>query len=167
MICKYLAIRGESLPENKGDAVFQHFKIYFRDKKKTINLVFKYSRRFTPDEKNILTSNYKQRCLTVKDYRFCVSYAAYILGDRTIRDLTHTWTYINPEIQKGKFKPEEDALLLEHVKLSPSFCWTAIAANYLPNRSPYQCRKRYLLLIRRQSTQTTQKTKKSKKKRGR
>ena len=49
---------------------------------------------------------YKYRCSVIKDYRFSVSYAAYLLGDRCIREITHLWTYLNPDIQKGAFTSE-------------------------------------------------------------
>ena len=88
----------------------------------------------------------------VKDYRFCVSHAAYLLGDRGIREITHVWTYINPDIQKGSFTAEEDAILLLHANQTSPTCWSTLAASQLPNRSAVQCRTRYVQLTKAQST---------------
>ena len=99
---------------------------------------------------------YKRRCSVLKDYRFSVSYGAYLLGDRCIRKITHLWTYLNPDVQKGPFQPEEDALLFQHANQTPAFSWPTLAATYLPERSAAQCRQRYCQLTK---TRTTQKKK--------
>ncbi|CAF3607259.1 unnamed protein product [Adineta steineri] len=114
--------------------------------------------RFTKPEKELLLSIYKHRCSVMKDYRFCLSYAAYRMGDRCIREITHAWTYLNPDIQKGSFSPEEDALLLQHVTQTTSVCWSTVASTHLPSRSAVQCRQRYFQLIKPRSTQKTKKT---------
>jgi hypothetical protein len=102
---------------------------------------------------------YKYRCSVIKDHRFSISYAAYLLGDRCIREITHVWTYLNPDIQKGAFKPEEDIILLQHVNQNASTCWSTLAASHLPDRSAVQCRQRYFQLIKPQSKDPTQRTK--------
>ena len=96
---------------------------------------------------------YKHRCSVVKDYRFCVSYAAYVLADRCLREITHAWTYINPEIQKKAFTPEEDTILLEQANGNSTICWATIASNHLPDRSAVQCRQRYLQLTKPPTTE--------------
>ena len=111
-----------------------------------------YFRRFTQPEKDLLLSMYQHRCSVVKDYRFCVSYAAYMLADRCIREVSHVWARLNPEIQKKPFTPEEDAILLEQTSQSSTICWSTIASNHLPDRSGAQCRQRYCQLIKSQST---------------
>jgi hypothetical protein len=98
---------------------------------------------------------YKYRRSVIKDYRFCVSYAAYLLGDRSIREITHVWTYLNPDIQKGSFTPEEDLILLTQANQSVVICWSTLAASHLPDRSAVQCRQRYFQLIKPRSTETT------------
>lgn len=105
------------------------------------------------NEKDTLLSLYTNRCSVAKDYRFCVAYAAYILGDRCVREITRAWTYINPEMQKGKWTPEEDAILLEYAKKNSSICWSRLAARYLPTRSAGKCRARYMRLIKSKSTE--------------
>lgn len=95
---------------------------------------------------------YQYRCSVVKDYRFCVSYAAYVLADRCIREVSHVWARLNPEIQKKSFTPEEDAILLEQTSQTSTICWSTIASNHLPDRSGAQCRQRYHQLIKSQST---------------
>jgi hypothetical protein len=102
---------------------------------------------------------YKYRCSVIKDYRFCVSYAAYLLGDRCIREITHVWTYLTPDIQKSAFTPEEDAILLQHVNQTTPTCWSTLAASHLPDRSAVQCRQRYFQLIKPRSTETNKGTK--------
>ncbi|CAF2899819.1 unnamed protein product [Rotaria sp. Silwood2] len=111
-------------------------------------------RRFTRIEKDLLLSIYKRRS-AIKDYRFSVSYAAYLLGDRCIRGISRVWTYLNPDIQKGSFTPNEDAILLQHVNKTSSICWSTLAANHLPDRSAVQCRQRYSQLIKVRSTEKT------------
>ncbi|CAF3355214.1 unnamed protein product [Rotaria sp. Silwood1] len=115
-------------------------------------------RRFTQTEKDLLLSMYKYRCSVIKDYRFCVSYAAYLLGDRCLREITHVWTYLNPDIQKNSFTPDEDAILLQHANQTSSICWSTLAASHLPNRSAVQCRQRYSQLTKVQSTEKTKQT---------
>lgn len=100
---------------------------------------------------------YQYRCSVVKDYRFCVSYAAYVLADRCIREVSHVWARLNPEIQKKSFTPEEDAILLEQTSQTSTICWSTIASNHLPDRSGAQCRQRYHQLIKSQSTSKTPK----------
>lgn len=96
---------------------------------------------------------YKFRCSVRKDYRFCVSHVAYELGDRGIRELTHVWSRLNPDIQKGPFTAEEDAILLREVKNgNSSICWSTLASAHLPDRSGVQCQHRYSRLIKTQST---------------
>lgn len=112
-----------------------------------------YFRRFTKTEKDTLLAMYQYRCSLMKDYRFCVSYAAYILGDRCIREITHVWTYLNPDIQKSSFTPEEDLILLQHANQNSTICWSTIASSHLPDRSAVQCRQRYFQLIKTQSTE--------------
>lgn len=119
------------------------------------NHYFLYFRRFTQSEKDHLLSMYKYRCSVVKDYRFSISHAAYLLGDRCISEITHVWTYLNPDIQKGAFTPEEDQILLEYSKQNSSICWSTLATNYLPYRSAVQCRQRYFQLKKSQSTEKT------------
>ncbi len=101
---------------------------------------------------------YKYRCSVVKDYRFCISYAAYFLGDRSIREITHVWTYLNPDIQKSSFTPEEDAILLQQTNQNSPICWSTLAASHLPDRSAVQCRQRYFQLIKPRSTETAKRT---------
>lgn len=91
----------------------------------------------------------------MKDYRFSISYAAYVLGDRCIREITHVWTHLNPDIQKGPFTPEEDTILLDYAKQNASICWSTLASSYLPDRSSVQCRQRYIQLTKPQSTEST------------
>lgn len=86
---------------------------------------------------------HQHRCLIVKDYRFCVSYAAYVLADRCIRQISHIWIRLNREIQKKPFTPEEDQILLEQTSQTSSICWSTIASNHFPDRSGTQCRQRY------------------------
>ena len=93
---------------------------------------------------------HQYRCSVVKDYRFSVSYAAYMLGDRCIRDITHVWTYVNPEFQKRPFTPEEDQILRQHASQNSTVCWSTIASSYLPDRSAVQCRQRYFQLLKPQ-----------------
>ena len=116
-----------------------------------------YFRRLSQSEKDRLLSLYKYRCSVIKDYRFCVSHAAYILGDRCIREITHAWTYINPDIQKKAFTPEEDAILLEQANGNSKICWTTIASTHLSDRSAVQCRQRYLQLTKKPSKRTNEK----------
>jgi hypothetical protein len=101
---------------------------------------------------------YQYRCSVIKDYRFCVSHAAYILGDRCIREITHVWTYLNPDIQKRPFTSEEDAILLQHSTQTSSICWSTLAASQLPDRSAVQCRQRYFQLIKPRSTEKSKRT---------
>ncbi|UJR25078.1 hypothetical protein I4U23_006438 [Adineta vaga] len=115
-------------------------------------------RRFTKPEKEYLLSMYKHRCSVVKDYRFCVSHAAYLLGDRCIRETTHVWTYLNPDVEKSSFTPEEDAILLQQSNQTLPICWAILAANHLPNRSAVKCRQRYFQLIKAQSTDKPKRT---------
>jgi hypothetical protein len=101
---------------------------------------------------------YKYRCSVIKDYRFCVSYAAYQLGDRCIREITHVWTYLNPDIQKSSFTPEEDVILLRNANQNSSVCWSTLAASHLPDRSAVQCRQRYFQLTKPRLTEETKRT---------
>ncbi len=118
-----------------------------------------YSRRFTQSEKDLLLSMHKYRCSVIKDYRFCVSYAAYLLGDRCIREITHVWTYLNPDIQKSPFTPEEDAIILLYASRNSPICWATLATSHLPERSAVQCRQRYFQLIKPRPTENTEQTK--------
>lgn len=111
-----------------------------------------FARRFTQTEKDLLSNMYKHRCSVMKDYRFSVSYGAYLLGDRCIRQITHLWTYLNPDVQKGPFQPEEDVLLFQHANQTPAFSWPTLAATYLPERSAAQCRQRYCQLTKTRAT---------------
>lgn len=125
---------------------------------------FSLFRRFAKSEKEHLLSIYKHRCSIVKDYRFCVSHAAYLLGDRGIREITHVWTYINPNVEKSSFTPEEDAIILQQASQAAPVCWTTLAASQLPNRSAVQCRQRYVQLMKAKSTQPRKRTTTKKKK---
>ena len=116
-----------------------------------------FCRTFTTAEKEKLLAMYKFRCSIRKDYRFCVSHAAYELGDRGISQVTHVWARLNPDIQKGPFTTEEDAILLREASDNPTICWTTLASAHLPDRSGLQCRHRYLQLVKLQSAQTTTK----------
>lgn len=84
----------------------------------------------------------------MKDYRFCTSYAAYVLGDRTIQKINRIWTYMNPDVQRGPFSLEEDAILIREASRERSICWATLAAKYLPDRSAVRCRQRYFHITR-------------------
>ncbi|CAF3022727.1 unnamed protein product [Rotaria socialis] len=125
----------------------------------TANKAFS-KRRFTQNEKDLLSSMYKHRCSVIKDYRFCVSYASYLLGDRCLPEVTHVWAYINPDIKKNPFTPEEDAILLQYINKNPSICWAILVASHLPGRSAIQCRQRYFQLTKPQSSKKAKRTNK-------
>ncbi|CAF1060249.1 unnamed protein product [Rotaria sordida] len=156
----------EQLGYGKWLEISQH-EIFQKNKKSAYMCAQRYmsknnklysKRRFTRIEKDRLLSIYKYRCSVIKDYRFSVAHAAYLLGDRCIREITHVWTYLNPDIQKGSFTPDEDAILLQHANKKSSICWSTLAASHLPDRSAVQCRQRYTQLIKFQSTDKTKRT---------
>jgi hypothetical protein len=101
---------------------------------------------------------YKNDNLLLLNNDICISYAAYFLGDRSIREITHVWTYLNPDIQKSSFTPEEDAILLQQTNQNSPICWSTLAASHLPDRSAVQCRQRYFQLIKPRSTETAKRT---------
>lgn len=121
---------------------------------------FFYSRPLAKDEKEQLLSIYQRRCRDSKDYRFCISYAAYIMGDRSFQKINRVWTYLTPDIKRGPFSPEEDAILLQHGNSNGNICWSLLASKYLPERSAIRCRQRYLNLVKTSSTKSQPKTRK-------
>ncbi|CAF1517210.1 unnamed protein product [Adineta ricciae] len=156
---KWMEIAQHELFQKKKKSAYMCARRYMTNSNK-----LHAKRRFAKSEKEHLLSIYKHRCSVVKDYRFCVSHAAYLLGDRGIREITHVWTYINPNVEKSSFTPEEDAIILQQASQTASVCWTTLAGNLLPNRSAVQCRQRYVQLMKAKSTAPRKRTTTKKKK---
>ena len=132
-------------------------KIWLKNARHSVCFL-KCSRRFTKSEKDRLLLMHKHRSSVMKDHRFSVSYAAYVLGDRSTCDITHIWTYLDPDVNKCPFTPDEDSILLRQANQNSSISWSMLAATYLPNRSAVHCRRRYLNLIKSQSAGNTKRT---------
>ena len=70
----------------------------------------------------------------------------YVGNGRTRSQCSQRWMRcLNPEISRDAWKPEEDAKLLDRVKVEGTKAWAKVASQ-LPNRTDVQCRYRYYLL---------------------
>jgi hypothetical protein len=94
-------------------------------------------RKFTPDEDHAIiilvqrygTDNWKQ---IAKEFT-----------DRNARQLRERWRfYLNPQLNKNPFTPEEDKMIVDGMKQYGN-SWKTISENLLPNRTDLSIRNRF------------------------
>ena len=94
-------------------------------------------RNWTPEEDAML-------CQLYSKYGRQWSVIASQIPTRNATQVAARWEKcLNPRLSKGPFNEEEDAIILKFVEENGIHSWPKIAS-IIPNRTPKQCRERYL-----------------------